>query len=100
MFDRRLSQQQPSRKFVFTLVLILLLAQWLVFTHVHKQSSSTPDSLCSVCLTGEHFNHALGNSPVIISRQSVPRTAFIVFTSVVLQQFFPAFRSRAPPILL
>jgi hypothetical protein len=100
MFDRRLSQIQPKRKFVLTMVFSLLLAQWLVFTHVHKPNNSSSDSLCSVCLVGQHLNHALGNSPLIITHQPVLPVAFIVFTSLVLAQNFSAFRSRAPPTLL
>jgi len=100
MLKPRLSPQQPSRRFVFSLVITLLLAQWLVFTHVHKQTSHAPDSLCSVCLTGEHFNHALGNSVVLFNHQAAPHTNVFIFGMVVLRQFIPAFNSRAPPVLL
>jgi len=100
MFDKRLSQQQPPRKFIFTLVVTLLLTQWLVITHIHKQTKHATDALCSVCLTGEHFNHALGNSPVIVNRQPAPQFDYIVLNNEHLQQFVPPFRSRAPPILL
>lgn len=99
MFDRRLNRMQKQQKTVLALVLALVLAQWLVLTHVHTQKSGTPDSLCSVCLVGEHLGHAVSNSPLALAPLFVRQADFIVFVNFVQQPIRPAFQSRAPPLL-
>ncbi len=91
---------QPNRQFIVSLVFGLLLAQWLVLTHVHEQTNSTPDSLCSVCLTGEQFNHVVGSSLAPISQQVVPQFVLVVVSDYFTQLFLSAYQSRAPPQLL
>lgn len=91
---------QTNRKFVLSLIFGLLLAQWLIFTHVHDQDSNTADSLCSVCLAGEHFNHALANNQVDIPGQAVTQFVLVLYRNLISQQFFLAFHSRAPPFFL
>lgn len=100
IFDRRLNRIQIQPKTVLLLVVALLLAQWLVLTHVHVQESATQDSLCSVCLAGQHLGHAVPNSPLQLVSPFVQQADFIVFVNVVRQPVRPAFQSRAPPILL
>ena len=100
MFDRRLTRMQKLQKTVLALVVTLLLAQWLVLTHVHVQKNGTPDSLCSVCLAGEHLGHAVPISPLVIAPPFIPQADFIVFVTVVRQPIRLAFQSRAPPVLL
>ena len=97
MFDRRLNRMQRQHKTVLVLVLALLLAQWLVLTHVHVQKSGSPDSLCSVCLAGEHLGHAVSNSPLLLTSPLIPQADFVVFVNVVRQTIRLAFHSRAPP---
>lgn len=100
MNNSRFRQLQTNKNFVVALVFGLLLAQWLVLTHVHDQQSTSPDSLCSVCVTGEHFSHAVSSSPVVVTSQAVTQTVLDVFEHIILQQFVPFFHSRAPPVLL
>ncbi|MGD8569785.1 MAG: hypothetical protein PVJ39_16990 [Gammaproteobacteria bacterium] len=100
MLDRQLNQTPSKRKFVLALVAGLLLAQWLVFTHVHEQKGNSSDSLCAFCLTGQHFSHAVGDTPLVITRQPALRIDFFALSHIVLQPLFPAFHSRAPPVLL
>ena len=91
---------QTNRKFNFTLVLALLLAQWLVITHFHKETNHSPDTLCSLCLAGKQINHALDSSPVVFYLEPAPHFDFFVSIQERLQQFYPTFRSRAPPVFL
>lgn len=99
MFYTRINRMQKQQKTVLALVLALLLAQWLVLTHVHVQKSGRPDSLCSVCLAGEHLGHAVPNSPLVFTPPFIPQADFIVFVTAVWQPVRLAFQSRAPPIL-
>jgi len=100
MFNGRLSQVNQQRKFVLVLIIGLLLSQWLVFTHVHKQGSNTPDSLCSICIVGEHLSNALISNPFIITQQLFSPFDIFILTNTALQQRFSVFHSRAPPVLL
>ena len=97
MFAKRLSQLQSQRKLVLMLVLGLLLAQWLVITHIHEHAGNTYDSLCAICVTGEHFSHVLNNSPLIITPQFFQQFNLYISNDAVLQQSVLAFHSRAPP---
>lgn len=99
MFNRYLPQLLMHRKFVLTMIFGLLMAQWLVFSHVHEQNASAPDSFCFACVVGEHFSDTLINSQIVFSSQATFQIINTVLNDLVLQQTFFAFKSRAPPVL-
>jgi hypothetical protein len=100
MFDRHCNLRLTQKKLALALIFSLLLAQWLVFTHVHNQDNGATDTLCSICVSGEHFNHASVNKHVSINIQAGLLSALIQPAYTFSQQPVLAFNSRAPPVLL
>ena len=90
-------RMQKNRKIVLTLVIGMLLAQWLAITHVHKQGDKTRDSLCSICLAGKHFHSALASNAAVLLSNPIKYFIIAVLTHQVFQPIFSAFHSRAPP---
>ena len=82
------------------LVLVILGAQFVVLTHTHDSSHHSADSLCKVCVSGEHSGNALIGSPPgqvqSITEFFLPR--FV--TQVYLRLFSTQALARAPPASL
>jgi len=79
------------------LVVALLFAQYIVFSHTHDSLHHNTDALCKICISGEHLGHGLASA----SDVGVPsiKEFFLVgsATKVYINLFFTCALARAPP---
>jgi len=95
------NMRHRNNKFLAILLLAFVLsAQWLFLTHVHDEEKASADSLCSICLVGEHFDHATLNTTFGLQNLSLSFIEIKYDAPSQVASTLVAFHSRAPPISL